>query len=77
MLVTDLWANIKSKMGNTLSSWEKIVSQQGPTVAKCWENNFPRITVFSFTQKGKKRKKKKKERKKKTRNIKRFRKYDL
>lgn len=51
MLAWDLQATINSKMGNTLSSKEEMVSSQGLTMAKCWENNFPRITVFSFTQK--------------------------
>lgn len=51
LLAWDLQATINSKMGNTLSSKEEMVSSQGLTMAKCWENNFPRITVFSFTQK--------------------------
>lgn len=40
-------------MGSTLSGKEETVSQQGPTVAEYWGNNFPSTTVFPFTQKKK------------------------
>lgn len=68
-------------MGNTLSSKEEMLSQQGSTMAKCWGSNFPRITVFSFTQKKPKPKQRKQKKKQPTKqktpkNVKKFRKHD-